>query len=417
MLDSFRLWPRVRARLQSGPFAPHLDAVVAVLAERGHSRHAIRLYLHALDVFGGWLPRHGKVLAQVDDVTVAEFVAWAGRRSSPSRRRKIRDVGSRARQAMKLMWERDVVVPPAACPPTTETGRWLRCFDEYLDQVSGATTGTRHNYLRYARALAESNARAGTLDWSKLTADDIVGFVTREAARLKPSGSRLPVTATRAALRFLIATGAVRPGLEGAVPTVRQWSLAPVPRHLQADDLERVIAACGHSTAGELRDRAIVLLLARLGLRASEVARIGLKDIDWCGGRLIIRRDKSRRERSLPLLDEVGAALAAYVRFGRPRRVERGVFLMDRPPFAPLTGESVSRLAGRILRRTGIHVPRPGSHVLRHTAATQMVRRGATFKQVADVLGHAKLETTAIYAKLDLQALARVALAWPEGVR
>jgi site-specific recombinase XerD len=292
--------------------------------------------------------------------------------------------------------------------------RCLQAFDEYLDRVIGVSAGTRRIYLLYARSFVGMRFGAAEPDWLQLTAEDVADFIRVKAASVKTS---LPVTATRALLRFLATTGDVRPGLEGAVPTVRRWKHASLPRYLTDDAVKDALASCDETTAIGVRDRAILLLLVRLGLRAGEVTALALDDIDWRAGHLLIRRAKPRRERSLPLPYDVGQAIVAYVKCWRPRRPCRAVFLQARPPYEPLVARGVSEVAQRALARAGLSVVRPGAHVLRHTAATQMVRRGATLKQVADVLGHASLQTTGIYAKLDLNTLARVALPWPGGTR
>jgi len=290
----------------------------------------------------------------------------------------------------------------------------LQPFDEYLDRVSGVSVGTRQIYLLYARSFLQMRFGGAEPDWSALRAEDVADFVRAKAATVKTS---LPVTAVRALLRFLATTGAVRPGLDGAVPAVRHWKHASLPRHLTAEETEDVLGRCDEATSLGRRDRAILLLLVRLGLRAGEVAALTLDDLDWRHGHLLVRGTKSRRERKLPLPDDAGRAIVAYLRCGRPHQSHRAVFLQARPPFEPLKASGVTDVAQRALAKAGLSMTRPGAHVLRHTAATHMVRRGATFKEVADVLGHASLQTTGIYAKLDLETLARVALPWPGGER
>jgi integrase len=291
----------------------------------------------------------------------------------------------------------------------------LQPFDEYLDRVSGVSIGTRQIYLLYARAFLQMRFGEAEPDWSALTAEDVADFVRVKAATVTTA---LPATAVRALLRYLATTGVVRRGLDGAVPTVCRWKHASLPRHLTAEQTERVLGSCDVGTFIGKRDRAILLLLVRLGLRAGEVAALTLDDIDWRLGHLLVRATKSRRERTLPLSNEVGKAIVAYLR-ERTHRSHRAVFvrLSRRLRFAPLKVWGVTDVAQRALARAGLKMTRPGAHVLRHTAATHMVRRGASFKEVADVLGHASLETTGIYAKLDLETLARVAMPWPGGER
>jgi site-specific recombinase XerD len=255
------------------------------------------------------------------------------------------------------------------------------------------------------------------LEWQRLRADDITEFVREQAARLAPSGCRGPISAIRSFLRYLILVGVIRQDLLGAVPTVRQWKHAVLPSYLTVAQVELVLAGCSDVTAVQRRDRVILLLLARLGLRASEVATLKLDDVDWREGLVSVRAGKSKLPRVLPLPHLVGEALAVHIR-ERPcggNEHQRAMFLRATPPAGRLSAAAVSCVAAKALRRAGINVPRAGAHVFRRTAATWMVRQGATFKEVADVLGHARLETTAIYAKLDLEALLDVALPWPGG--
>ncbi len=292
----------------------------------------------------------------------------------------------------------------------------LQPFDEYLDRVSGVSIGTRRIYLLYARSFLQMRFGEAEPNWSTLSAEDVADFVRVKAATVTTS---LPTTAVRALLRYLATTGAVRPGLDGAVPTIRRWKHASLPRHLTDDAVKAVLGSCDEATPIGVRDRAILLLLVRLGLRAGEVAALTLDDFDWRHGHLLVRATKSRRERTLPLPDEVGRAIVAYLRCARPHRSHRAVFVRvdRRSPFEPLKVWGVTDVAQRALAKAGLRMTRPGAHVLRHTAATHMVRRGASFKEVADVLGHASLQTTGIYAKLDLETLARVAMPWPGGER
>jgi site-specific recombinase XerD len=202
--------------------------------------------------------------------------------------------------------------------------------------------------------------------------------------------------------------------LEAAALTPRQWTHDTIPQRLTTDEVERVLALYTGKAPTDLRNRAILILLARLGLRAHEVISLSLDDINWHEAHLIIRTRKTRHERMLPLSQDVGGALADYLRWGRPVTTSRVIFLHCRAPFRPFSGSAaISRIAARALVRTGVtgHA-RLGAHVFRHTAASGMVNRGASFKDVADVLGHQSLQTTGIYAKLDLDALSEVALPW-----
>jgi integrase/recombinase XerD len=235
---------------------------------------------------------------------------------------------------------------------------------------------------------------------------------------MKPPGARVLAAscqgvAVRSLLRFLVFRGEIRPGLEAAAPSPPQWRHASLPSRLTPEEVERVLAVYHDGTASSLRNRAMLLLLARLGLRAQDVITLCLDDIDWANGRLDLRPGKTHRARSLPLPQDVGQAVVAYVQGGRPRSNSRQVFLRCRPPFQPLTNSAVWWMVRQAFQQAGL-VTRPGiaSHIFRHTAASQMLNQGASFKEVADVLGHQSLQTTGIYAKLELEALVAVALPW-----
>lgn len=293
----------------------------------------------------------------------------------------------------------------------TPAEEWLAVFENHIRSVAGSSEATVRRYRSVlSRFLSE---RFGTveLNWGALDADCLSDFVTREALRRKNFGRKVPGTALRTMLRYLVFCGDVRPGLEGAVPTVRHCKHAALPARLTEQQIASLFVE-PPITPTALRDRAVLLLLARLGMRAREIARLSLDDIDWRGGRILLAPGKTHKERVLPLSAEVGSALAAYLLQGRPKSNSRILFLRSLPPYEPLEGASaVSRIARRRLLENGYPAgPRIGAHLFRHTVASSMVCHGATFKDVADVLGLRNLQTTGIYAKLDLATLTKVAL-------
>jgi site-specific recombinase XerD len=216
-------------------------------------------------------------------------------------------------------------------------------------------------------------------------------------------------------LRFLIAEGKCASGLEAAVPVLAHWRLAALPRHLQPEEVERLIGSCDPTSAVGRRDRAILLLLARLGLRAGDIVQLRLPDIDWRDGWIQLC-GKGRRQARLPLSQEVGGALAAYLTDGRPLTHADSVFVRSRAPFGPFRSHcAVSAIVDQAFRRSGVVRPSRGAaHLLRHSAATSLLRHGATLQEVASVLRHRSITTTQIYAKVDLVALSAVAQPWPE---
>jgi len=279
--------------------------------------------------------------------------------------------------------------------------------------VTGLALSTRQTYAHLVRRFITVCFGAAPPDWPSLTAAQITTFVGQEAARRHNAGRKLPAVAVRSFLRFLVFRGASRPGLEAAAPAPPQWKYASLPSRLTPEDIERVLAVYHEGTAISLRNRAMLFLLARLGLRAQDVVSLGFDDIDWADGHFALRPGKSRRARNLPLPHDVGEAIGAYVQGGRPQSESRQVFVRSRPPFRSLTSAAVWAIVRHAFTRAGIVVP-PGvaSHLFRHTIASQMVNHGVSFKDVADILGHQSIQTTGIYAKLELEALAAVALPW-----
>jgi integrase/recombinase XerC len=412
MVETLHVRAGIRARLQAGPLGPYVDGFVEGLMRAGYARGVVRRYVRAVDHFARWLRSRRIPPARIDERVVARFVAQCGHwvtRARPGGR--VPDLASGVRTFARTLWAQGVAArSPAA---TTEAARWLLAFDQHLTAVHGLARSTRRIYLRYAHALlATQQGRPAPL-WAGLTADDVTEFVRTQAARLAPATCRMPVTATRSILRFLTVTGAVQPGVDAAVPTIRQWKHAALPRYLTRAQVDAVLAIGDAATAVARRNQTIVMLLARLGLRAAEVAALCLDDIDWRAGRLRIRAGKSRRERDLPLPADVGTALVAYLRARGPVPGVRAVFMRGHAPVGAVTSGTVTAIAQQALARAGVTTVRAGAHTFRHTVATHLVRGGASFKAVADVLGHARLETTAIYAKLDVDALAGVALPWP----
>jgi site-specific recombinase XerD len=226
-------------------------------------------------------------------------------------------------------------------------------------------------------------------------------------------------TALRSFFRFLQVEGLCDERLEAALPTVACWRLSTLPRSLSDRQLEQVLASFDVSTPFGHRDRAIVLCLATLGLRPREVADLCLEDIDWHCGTVRLRTRKTRRAAVLPLPHAAGRAIVAYLRGVRPTTDERRVFVqyLGSHRGEPLSSNAISAVVVRALRRAGVEAPLAGAYVLRHTVASRMVRRGASLKEVADILGHRCLDSAAIYAKLDLPALREVALPWPEVIQ
>lgn len=290
----------------------------------------------------------------------------------------------------------------------------LAAFDVHLRRARGVCEGTRLNYGRYARAFLGAVPAGSAADIGAIRAEDVAGFTGDLARRYQPGTVALAASGLRSFLRFLRAEGLRGDRLEDAVPMVprRQGGLV---RHLEPGRVEQLIASLDASSPRGLRDRAIILCMARLGMRASEVMRLQLEDLDWRNATVRVRARKTGHGAVLPLTAEVGAALAAYLRDGRPGTPAREVFVLHRlREGAPVSASIVGRAVDNALSRAGIDAPVRGGNLLRHSLATGLLASGASLQEIGGLLGHSSLATTQIYAKVDVDALREAALPWPE---
>jgi site-specific recombinase XerD len=413
MLEHTFARTRVINRLRCGPLGPHLDDLATSLHHEGYAPSSIQLYLRTAEYFTLWLQGQGYAISEVDENLVQRYISGLTRYRSG----KLPKAAQGISHLFRFLQQQGLACSQISMLPTSPLDQWLAEYDSHLEQVAGLALSTRQGYRRVVRRFIAASFGSETPDWPSLTASTITAFVNQEAVSRQPSGRKHPAAAIRSFLRFLVFRGEVHPGLEAAVLAPPQWRHASLPSCLPPEDVERVLAVYQNGTASSLRNHAMLRLLARLGLRGQDMISLRLDDIDWADGRLDLRAGKSRRERSLPLPQDVGRAIVAYLQAGRPQSESREVFLRCRPPFRPLTKGAVWWMVRQAFEHAGIVVP-PGiaSHIFRHTAASQMVNRGASFKDVADVLGHQSMETTGIYAKLELDALAAVALPWGGGV-
>lgn len=276
------------------------------------------------------------------------------------------------------------------------------------------------------RGLMPSTLEAYCSDLSKLvsalggeptryTALGVRKFILDRAAHHSAGHARHVASAVRAFLRFLVATGQCAPGLVAAVPRIATWRFASLPRFVSADKVEKIVAACDRRTRMGKRDYAILLLLARLGLRAGDISALRVSDIDWQRGELLLF-GKGRRQARLPLPQDAGNAILAYIMRARAATEDDHVFIHVRRPWRALSNCAIINIVYRAIRHSGVTVPFRGAHLFRHSLATLMLRNGAPLQTIARVLRHRSIETTSIYAKVDLKLLREVAQPWPEAM-
>jgi integrase/recombinase XerD len=290
----------------------------------------------------------------------------------------------------------------------------LAAFGEHLRRTRGVCAGTRSNYARFAGAFLQTVFAGGPVVPAEIRVRHVVGFVAAATCRYQPRTVELAASALRSFFRFLRAEGLRSDRLEDAVPMVPHRP-AGLVRHLDPGRFGQLIASLDSSSPRGLRDRAIILCMARLGLRASEVVQLRLEDLDWRNAVVRVRARKTGHGALLPLTAEVGTALAVYLQHGRPDTPARQVFVLHRlRTGAPISPSIVGRAVDNALRQAGIDAPMRGGNLLRHSLATDLLGRGASLTEIADLFGHSSLATTRIYAAVDAAALREVALPWPE---
>jgi integrase/recombinase XerD len=290
----------------------------------------------------------------------------------------------------------------------------LAAFDEHLRRTRGLCAGTRRNYARFAGAFLQGAFPGGPVEVARIHVRDVTGFIGSLTGRYQPRTVELAASSLRSFFRFLRAAGLREDRLEDAVPMIPHRP-AGLVRHLGPGRFEQLIASLDTSSPRGLRDRAIILCMARLGLRASEVVQLQLEDLDWRNATVRVRARKTGHGAVLPLTAQVGGALADYLQHGRPGTRARQVFvLVWLRPGAPISSSIVGRAVDNALRQAGMDAPIRGANLLRHSLATGLLGHGASLREIADLLGHSSLATTRIYASVDIAALREVALPWPQ---
>lgn len=415
MLDQFFTYGYVLARLRGGALGGILDDVAAYLGERGHSRRVGQSYLCAAGHFSHWLDIKGICPSAVNETTLTSFVAGHFPRCKCQVPHGLLCHVRPALDHVLAVLRAQGVAAPLPRPAQTPLDRILEAFRSYRQDTCGASEATSRGNVWYVRRFLSSFYGTGEIDLRRLGPKELIGFVSEQTRNYSPGTAGLVRTALRSFLRFAHVAGLCEGILAAAVPKVAHWRQAELPRSLSDEQLAALLTSFDLTAATGRRDYAMVSCMAGLGLRACEVADLSLEDVDWRAGTLRVRRGKERRASVLPLPARVGRALIGYLRHGRPHTADRHIFVRHQLPVGQPLGSGAVKAAVRLaFTRAGLTLPCKGAHALRHTAATRMVRAGASLKQVADVLRHRSLETTAIYAKVDLAALAEVALPWPE---
>lgn len=396
---------KVLSSFVRGPLEPHVAGFAEQLLALGYSRTSAAQHVCFIAHLDRWMAAEGIGLDGLSGSVIDRYLA--ARRAAGYR--EYRSVKA-LRPLLDHLAPLDVLpVPPQVPPSPAEV--MLDRFREYLVGERGLTAGTARGYVDCVRPFVAGRLGGDVLDLAGITAGDVTGFVLEACPGRAVGSAKLIVCALRSLLRWLHLTGVLAVPLAAAVPSVAGWRLSGLPKGLEPEQLRRLLAAPDRRTPTGRRDYAVLLMLARLGLRAGEVARLGLDDIDWRRGELTIVGKGNRGER-LPLPADVGAAVAGYLRQGRPGTAQdRSVFVRVHAPHRALTTGGVTMVVFDAAQRAGLG--KIHAHRLRHTAATAMLRAGSPLSEVGQVLRHRSPLSTAIYAKVDSGALAVLARPWP----
>jgi site-specific recombinase XerD len=395
-------------RRKAGLLGPQVEGYRDWLAQRGYRSTTVRNMLKDLGQVGQWLSAEGLQVAELSEERLAVFLI--ARREAGQRRVP----GIRAMTPL-LSYLRQAGVAPAVTPSLTPLGALLGQYRSWLVQERGLAASTVLRYENTARRFLREQVVVGdAFEPAGLSGADVNAFLLRECARVSAGSAKGRVAELRSILRFLYLQGITPLRLGTAVPPVGGWRLATLPLTMTAADVQLLLDSCDRDTTIGIRDFAMMTLVARLGLRSIEVARLQLGDVDWRAGELVVR-GKGRRQDRLPLPAEVGDALVAYLSGGRNPEGARHVFLTCRAPRGPIRADLVGDVVERACHRAGL--PHVGPHRLRHALAGELLRRGAGLVAISQVLRHQDLATTALYAKVDLAVLRHVAQPWPGTTR
>ena len=396
---------------QEGPLGPYIESFAAEMRDERYAQHTSELEVRLVIDFGRWLANRG---IQAQEITAELFKPYL--RSRRQRRVPTGSDLSALRRLLDLLIRKGVIPEPVA-PAATAADLLQSEFRLYLQQERALASTTQSYYLAFVSEFLKERFGTGPVDLSSLSAADVTGFVRRRAVTIQSRRVQLMTTALRSFLRFARCRGDIDKDLAACVPAVANWKLSTIPRAIPSSQVELVLTSVDRRTAMGRRDYAILLILARLGLRAGEIKTLTLEDLDWQEG-LITVRGKAGRYSQLPLPADVGEAIADYLHHGRPMDSSRCVFLRTRAPAGGFKGQcGIGSVVKHALARAGVHALRKGAHQFRHGLASQMLRQGASLFEIGELLRHRSPQTTAIYAKVDLVSLATLALPWPGGAQ
>ena len=397
----------VLEQLYTGPLSPHLSTFTSLLSEQGYAKFSIRTKIRFVGELSRWLDQQHLGCNDLKLELFDHFVIYRGT-TEPIRRGDLATL----KLLLRHLDEKGIIrisTIKIDKNPFSE----IECkFTQYLTNERGLSPATLASYIPLVRCFLSERFKTGTIRFEKLCPEDINTFILRYAQTVKRSTAKLMVTSLRSFLRYLRLRGIINTDLAAVVPTVSNWRLTEIPKSLEPQQIERLLKSCDQNTKVGQRDYTILLLLARLGLRAGEIVAMTLDDINWDVGEIIIR-GKGPREDRLPIPCDVGEALAAYLQYARPSCPTRRIFTRVRAPYQGFSSSvAICNIVQRALLRAEINTHHKGAHLLRHSLATYMLRKGASLAEIGEILRHQLPNTTEIYTKVDIVSLRSLAQPW-----
>ena len=402
----------ISQKMDQGPLCGVIPAYAALLSQEGYSQQSTHIQLRFLADMNQWLHRQRLQVTELTEPTTLRYL-----RSRSGRFRPRRDDASILKKLLQILHIQGLLPKEDTQRLDDPRQRIEHEFDHFLSEERGLSMATRINYRPFIQRFLSAQFGDKPVRFDDLNANDVVRFIRNQAQHLKPKRAGLMVSALRSFFRYLRHRGDITTDLAACVPAIANWQFSALPKFLQPHQVQRVLSQCDRTTSRGRRDYAILLLLARLGLRACEIVALTLDDIHWEAGEISIQ-GKGNRLALLPLPPDVGQAIAAYLKNDRPACSTRRVFIRMKAPRRGFANSiAVSTIVARTLKRAGIDSPHMGAHLFRHTLATQMLRQGAALAHIALLLRHRSLNTTTLYAKVDLVSLRTLAQPWPGGVQ
>ena len=395
------------SRPPEGPVARYIGPFAKWLGDRGYGRVSTRNQVLMAVGFSKWLQQESIELSDISGDHPGCYLLDRTQRPKLGDAAALRHLLAFLRSQNAIAEEVEVDDNPSSVE------QHVLAYERYLRDARALSRQTIVSYRRVVRGFLSFHFGDGKVSLAQLHAVDVTDFVQKKVSRPNMRCAKIMTTALRSFLSYARYCGDITSDLAAAVPIVANWSLSSIPRAIGRDEVTRLLASIDCDTPVGCRNYAMILALARLGLRSSEVISLELDDIDWVAGQIHVRGKNGQRN-DLPLPPDVGDAIANYLRKSRPRNGSRRVFLRDKAPIRGFEGPSgLGSIVRRSLKRAGIESPTKGTHQFRHGLASEMLRGGASLNEIGEVLGHRHVQTTAIYAKVDLNALRTLALPWP----